>query len=105
MFNTTESAGVYTDVDLNATGSTTLFDPDDGAEVSGVYLPNGGSTAEVDLEVTDGTDTTTLVVGGAGGRVEFGNTVRLGGDDSLQATVRVAEGTALTETAVAFTTV
>jgi hypothetical protein len=102
--NNIDSAGVYTSIDQNSTGSTTVYDPTGDGEVTGVFLENSGSTAELALEVTDGTDTARLAEPGAGNRLAFGETIRLGIGDSLQVNVLVAEGTAQTETAVAFTT-
>ena len=87
----------YTSVDLNATGTTTVYTPSTDANVS-VFMENGGSTAEVNLEVTDGTDTAVLAQPGAGGSVEFGDVVALDGDQSLQINVTTAEGSALTGT-------
>lgn len=102
--NTTDSAAVYESIDLNTTGPTTLYSPDTDAELTGVYLPNSGSTAEVSLEITDGTDTGTLTASGAGGTIEFGDTIRIGQSDSVQLNVTTAEGAALTETATLFKT-
>jgi len=90
----------YTDVDLNSTGTTTLLSPSTDVQISGVYLLNGGTSAEVDLEITDGTDTATLSEGSGGGNVTFGDTTILGAGDSLQITVQTAEGAAQTNTAV-----
>jgi hypothetical protein len=92
-------ATVYTDVDLNSTATTTIADPEGDAEVPSVHLNNGGGTAELRLEVTDGTDTAVLSDPGAGGSIHFTAGVRLGLDDSLQVVVETAEGAALTETA------
>lgn len=92
--------GVYAEIDLNATGTTELFSPETDAFIYGVYLTNGGSTAEVDLEITDGTDTVTLESNAAGGNVSYENEIVLGRSDSLQVNVRVAEGAAQTNTAV-----
>jgi len=102
--NTTDSTAVYTSIDLNTAATTTLYDPDEDAEISGVFLPNGGSTAEVSLEVTDGTDTGTLAQSGAGGAIEFGDTIRIGEADSIQLTVTTVEGAALSETATVLRT-
>lgn len=102
--NNSDSAGVYTSIDQNATGSTTIYDPNGDGEITGVFLENSGSTAELALEVTDGTDTARLTEPGAGNPIEFGETIRLGIDDSLEVNVLTAEGVAQSETAVAFTT-
>jgi len=90
----------YTDIDLNSTGTTTLLDVATDVQVSGVYLLNGGTSAEADLEVTDGTDTATLSEGAAGANVAFSDATILGAGDSLQITVQTAEGSAQTNTAV-----
>lgn len=93
---------VFTSIDLNSTGTTTIWDPVSGKAV-GVYMNNGGATAEVQLEVTDGTNTAVLDVPGAGTNLEFGNEASLASSDSLQINVTVAEGSAQTNTAVVFT--
>lgn len=89
----------YTSVDLNATGTTTVYNPDHDGEAKGVYMDHGGSTAEVQLEVTDGTNTAVLATPGAGNALEFGNVVALDGDQKLQINVTTAEGSSLSETA------
>lgn len=91
----------YTEIDLNATGSTTVYDPDHDARAYGVFMAHGGTTAEVQLEVTDGVDTAVLDEPGAGNALEFGDTIALDADQSLQINVTAAEGGALTETAAA----
>lgn len=99
--NTTPGAD-YTTVDLNATGTTTLFDADSAADVWGVYLRNGGGTAEVSLEVTDGSNTARVVdnEGSAGAGIEFTGPLQLAAAEDLQANVTTAEGTAQTNDAV-----
>lgn len=97
--NTTEADVSFTEIDLNATGTTTIYDPNTDGEVFGTFLENGGSTAEVQLEVTDGTDTAVLSNPGAGDGVSFGETIRLSPTESLQINVTTAEGAALTNTA------
>lgn len=89
----------YTTVDLNSTGTTTVYDPDHDATVQGVYMDHGGGTAEVQLEVTDGTDTAVVRTPGAGTALEFGDDLALDGGQSLQINVTTAEGSALSETA------
>jgi len=100
--NNDNQSAEYTSIDLNSTGATTVYDPSDDSEVSGVYLNNGGSTAEVQLEATDGSDTSILAVPGAGNSLEFSGTALLDSGDSLQINVTTAEGAALTGTAVVF---
>lgn len=91
----------YTDVDLNATGTTTVHNPSHDATAFGVYLPNSGSTAVVELRVTDGTDTVNLTPGqAAGDDVAYSDPLPLDGDNELEINVDTAEGSALTETAV-----
>lgn len=90
---------VFTDVDLNATGTTTVANPDKDARVSAVYLANGGSTADVQLEVTDGTDTVIVDDPVAGSGITHETDVMLDKGESLQVNVTTAEGSALTETA------
>lgn len=92
----------YTDMDLNSTGTTTIYAPTNDAVVSGVHMANGGGTNEVRLEVTDGTNTATLAGAAisAGDPIHFEDEVHLaGGVDELQITVSTTEGSALTETA------
>lgn len=96
-------SATYTDVDLNTTGTTSLYKPANDGIVYGVYLLNGGSSAEVDIEITDGTDTATLQENGAGVNADFGNTLLVGSDQTIQATVQTAEGSAQTGTAVVIT--
>lgn len=94
------TAGVeYATIDLNATGTTTVYDGATESEVYGVYLNNGGSTAAVNLEVTDGTDTAVLREKAAGENLEFGDTIRLDPGNALQINVTAAEGAAQSNTA------
>lgn len=96
------SNATYTSIDLNDTSTTsTIFDPLEG-RATGVYLKNGGSTAEFQLESTDGSSTAVLAVPGAGNNLEFGNEVHLDNDDSLQINVTTAEGSSQTNTCVVF---
>lgn len=92
---------VFTDVDLNADAVTTLADPASDARVSSVYVPNGGSTAEIQLEVTDGTDTVVIDNPAAGSGIEHETDVLLDEGESVQMNVTTVEGSALTETAAA----
>lgn len=91
----------YASVNLNATGTTALYNPTEDAVAHGVHLQNGGSTAVVQLEVTDGTDTAVLTPGQAAGDGiawepgEYG----LDAGDTLQVNVTTAEGAAQTNTA------
>lgn len=90
----------YTTVDLNATGGQTVYDPDHDATVYAVHMTNPGGTAEIQLEVTDGTDTVIIQqVSGAGDNLHYNHTIALDGDQSLQINVTTAEGTAGTSTA------
>lgn len=91
----------YTTVDLNATGTTTVYDPDFDAVVHGVFMDNGGATAEYQLEVTDGTDTAVLADLSAGAMLEFDADVALDAGQLLQVNVTTVEGSSLTETCAA----
>lgn len=93
---------VYTTVDLNATGPTTVYDADHDATVYGVFMEHGGGTADYNLEATDGTDTAVLAQPGAGGSLEFGDTIAVDAGTDLQINVTTAEGAALTGTVVVF---
>lgn len=93
---------VYTDVDLNTDATTTVYDPSHDATVGRVEVPNGGSTAEFDVEVTDGTDTVVLASSGAGNAVTLADPLPLDGANSLQVDVTTVEGSALTETVAVF---
>lgn len=104
IVNTDELDTQYTDIDLNSTGTTAIAsvpsdDVTDGMHVMGVYLKNGGSTAEVQLEVTDGSKTSVLAVPGAGNNLTFEGDVALSKDDTLQINVTTVEGSAQTNTA------
>ena len=90
---------VLTAVDLNASGTTSIADPSNDARVSAVYLANGGSTADVQLEVTDGTDTVVIDDPAAGNGIEHETDVMLDENESLQVNVTTAEGSALSDTA------
>lgn len=90
----------YTDVDQNTAATTTLYSPTNDAKAGGVHLNNPGSTAELRLEVTDGTNTAVLSDPGAGASISFTDEVFLsGGTDQLQVVVETAEGSAQSETA------
>lgn len=90
----------YTDVDLNDASAHTVYNPSGPAIVYGVWLANGGGTADVQLQVTDGSDTVNLTATqGAGNDLRFTNTIALSSDDSLQINVDTAEGSAQTDTA------
>lgn len=105
--NAVDASATYTTVDLNDTsGTTDLFDPSGDATVYGVYLRNGGSSAVVNLEVTDGSDTATVVNnrGSGGADIALGDTLALGNGDKLQVNVTTAEGSAQSNTAVVFKT-
>ena len=98
--NTTEADVGFTEIDLNDTNTTsTVYDPNTDGEIYGVFMENGGSTAEVQLEVTDGTDTAVLAVPGAGNDLAFSETIRISTTESLQINVTTAEGAAQTNTA------
>lgn len=91
----------YTSVDLNSNATTDLLDIGVRTEVTGVYLQNGGTSAVVQLEVTDGTDTAVLTPGQAAGNgIDYGDTVQLDSADKLQANVTTVEGAAQSNTAV-----
>lgn len=93
----------FTSIDLNDTSTTsTIFDPING-RATGVYMENGGTTAEVQLEVTDGSNTAVLAVPGAGNNLEFSGEIHLDKSDSLQINVTTAEGSSQSNTAVVFT--
>lgn len=92
---------VFTTVNLNATGTTTVANPSGDARVPAVYLANGGGTADVQLEVTDGTSTVVVDDPAAGSGIVHETDVLLDEDESLQVNVTTAEGAALTETAAA----
>lgn len=93
----------FTSVDLNTGGTTTLFDGTGAADVHAVHLANGGSTAVVQLEVTDGTDTAVLTPGQAGGdSIAYENTVEIPPGKTLQANVTTVEGAAQSNTAAVF---
>jgi hypothetical protein len=91
-----------TDIDLNTDATTTVFTPSSDATVERIEVPNAGSTAEFDVEVTDGTDTVTLASSGAGGAVSITDPVPLVDGWTLQVDVTTVEGSALTATAVVF---
>lgn len=98
-----KAEGQYATVDLNAAGTTTIHGSDNDAQVTGVYMANGGGTAAAQLEATNGTDTAVLAQPGAGGNIAFGELVFVGNTDELQINVTTAEGAALTGTVVVFT--
>lgn len=90
----------YTSIDLNSTGTTAIYNPTDEAVVHGVYLQNGGGTAVVQLEVTDGTDTAVLTPGQTGGEgIDYTGPLGLDSDETLQTNVTTAEGAAQSNTA------
>jgi len=90
----------FSDIDLNANATTTVYDGDTRAIVYGVYLRNGGSTAVARLEVTDDTDTATLTPGqGGGDSIEFTGPIVLNRSEQLQVNVTTVEGSAQTNTA------
>lgn len=91
----------FASVDLNATGTTDVYDPSDDAEVYGVFLRTPGGTAVANLEITDGSNTATLVDnrGSAGADIEFGDTIALSSAEKLQVNVTTKEGSSSTGTA------
>lgn len=91
---------VYTQIDLNATGTTTIYDPEHDATVQGVHLENAGSSADVHLEVTDGTTTVDLTTAQtAGDAIRYVDPTPLDSDNLLQVNVLSAEGSSLTSDA------
>lgn len=93
----------YTSVDLNSSGTTDIYDPTDDAVAHGVHLENGGSTAVVQLEVTDGTNTAVLTPGQtAGDGIAWEPGVYgLEAGEKLQVNVTTVEGSAQSNTAAA----
>lgn len=91
----------FTSIDLNTAATTTVYNPATDAELGGVHMAHGGSTAEVRLEITDGTNTAVLSDPGAGAPIHFSDDLQLDAGESLQIVVEVTEGAALTETAAA----
>lgn len=92
----------YTDIDLNTSGTTTLYDGNAQAIVTGVYLQNDGTSAVVRLEMTDGTDTAVLTPDQtAGDGIAFDGPLHIEKAQNLQANVATVEGGAQTNTAVA----
>lgn len=92
---------ITTGVDLNADATTDVYDPSQQAIVYGVYLPNGGSSAIVQLELTDGTDTGVVTPGqGAGDAVDYTGPIVLNKGWKLQVNVTTVEGGAQTNDAV-----
>lgn len=98
-----KAEGQYATVDLNAAGTTTIHGSDNDAQITGVYMENGGSTAVAQLESTNGTDTAVLAAPGAGNSLAFSDNLLVGNTDTLQINVTTAEGAALTGTVVVFT--
>ena len=94
----------YTSVDLNATGTTTLYTGTQEAMVAAFLGTESGTTVEVSLEATDGTNTTRLAdnEGSAGTSIAVSDTIPITSSESLQANVHTAEGSDLTGTAVVF---
>jgi len=92
---------IFTTVDLNTAATTTVANPTGDARVPAVHLAHGGSTAELRLEVTDGTDTAVLADPAAGDPVHYETETMLDEGESLQVVVEVTEGGALSETAAA----
>lgn len=91
----------YTTIDLNDTGTTSaVLNPSREATVYSAHMEHGGSTAEVNLELTDGNDTAVLAQPGAGNNLEFGDTVVVPSGETLQINVTTAEGSAQTNTCV-----
>ena len=91
----------YTTVDLNADATTDLYDPSRAATVWAVHLQNGGGTAVVQLEVTDGSNTAVLTPGqAAGDGIDYAQVLELAASEKLQANVTTVEGGAQTNTAV-----
>lgn len=88
----------YTSIDQNATGTTTVYDPANDAEVGAVHLDNPGSSAELRLEVTDGTNTAVLDDPAAGEAIHFTDDMYLDAGDSLQVVVETAEGSSQSAT-------
>lgn len=91
----------FTSIDLNTADATTIYNPIRGT-VSGVYMKNGGSTAEVELQVTDGSNTATLAVPGAGNNLEFSGDIFVDKGVSVQIDVTTKEGSSQNNTAVVF---
>ena len=98
-----EDRGVeYTDIDMNADSTTTIYNPGTDAAVYGVYLTVSGSTAEFDLEVTDGSSTEVLESVGGGSNLRFTDDIVLGESDSLQIDITTVEGTTQSDTCAVF---
>lgn len=92
----------YTSINLNPASTptaTTVYNPADLATVYAVDLANGGSSAEVRLQVTDGTNTAVIAEPAAGAALHVAADRVLSAGDELQVVVETAEGSSLTETA------
>lgn len=93
-------AWTFTDIDLNDTSTTsTIYNPSVPTTVYGVFLEQGGGTSEIQLELTDGSDTVVLDEKGAGENLSFQNMLVLSKAESLQIDVTTAEGSAQSDTA------
>lgn len=87
----------YTTVDISSTGTTTVYDPSVDATVYLVVTPNEGiSTAEIDLRITDGNNTSSLDDPGAGTGVDFRETFVMPASDQLEIQVETAGSGELT---------
>lgn len=90
----------YSDVDMNDASAQDIYDPSAPATVYGVWLENSGSTADVELQVTDGSSTVDLTnLQGGGSDLRFTDTVTLSKGDKLRINVDTAEGSSQTDTA------
>lgn len=89
---------VFTDVDLNTDATTDVLNNSRQTKVYRVELPNGGSTADIQLEITDGSNTHILDNPSAGNAISFTDTIVIDADETLQVNVTTVEGSAQTDT-------
>lgn len=89
----------FTDVDLNDNATTEVYNPGKEAHVYFVKMENTGSTAQAQLELTDGSSTAVLTTTqSAGDDIAWTVGMALGPDDKLQVNVTTVEGSALAGT-------
>jgi hypothetical protein len=93
----------FTDIDFNTEGRTTVFDPQSGSFVWGVFLRNSGNTSNASLEISNGENRATIDDnrnGGGGEDIERDTQWHLSTSEKLEINVTTTEGADLTETCI-----
>ena len=103
-FNKNKSRTIFTEIDTDTPGRTTVYDNDTEAFVSGVYFVNPSNSARVRLEVSNNGNTVEFLPSSEdGNNIRSGSDIVLGEPDKLLLNV-TKSGSSGTSDCVVFVT-